>query len=298
MALSPLKEGRAPIVPLEISFQPTKEIDSSRDQPLVIEMPPLTVEQEEQGSRTPQADSRTSLVFDQPLLGTPTQPAHEVKRRISLHAALGSDRRSTNITRLVSSGASRRDRRQTLLFPTLASVDSSSRRHTLHAIYSTADSPQQPDESPDGSMLDESKADGDVSCGRVTESDSTLVVDVGMNLDIFAQKPTAKLPAAAKTAVSLQPPRAFEHSSRGVQETSHGTLDSEETSNSVPGRVELKSDEAGSTNQRLSPTVLPPTIHESIRPGSRLCSRLEEEGGAQSLVWKTATCFLVPLLLR
>ena len=179
---------------------PEESVDSQATSEIKLESTSMTTSPAklERATSFPQTmQMPTSLVFDQPLPQTPVQSASEIKRRLSLHSALGSDRGNTSASKKIPAKLSEdvTRRRHSSVFSTNVVKEPKSRRRTVDPSFTVAggnDALQRtlpnPTDEPDSSL------DFDITDASLGP-EPTLVVDVGTNLDIFGQKPVPKHPS-------------------------------------------------------------------------------------------------------
>ncbi|KAK3317192.1 hypothetical protein B0T19DRAFT_434436 [Cercophora scortea] len=241
ITLSPVKSSVPQLSPLKrppVALSPRKVVESPL-QNFMINATPTKVVLEEPRTRTPagspykssppppaqegtsvdgiSAETLTSvythdsspLLFDQPIPATPAEPQHETRRRVSLHSARRSERRSSGgaAARLADFESVRAppNRRHSFALTEQLQTDVKDRRSTLDAFFVASDEVCD--------LFAASCTDNDSttdSLGAKHNSDSVSLqapcpafeVDVGTNLDIFG---SASEPAPASTPARPRP---------------------------------------------------------------------------------------------
>ncbi|KAK3688955.1 hypothetical protein B0T22DRAFT_427012 [Podospora appendiculata] len=258
ITLSPVKSSAPQLSPLKrppVALSPKKVVESPV-QNFMINATPIKVVLEEPRARTParspfkssplppthegssvdgiSAELPTSvfihdsspLLFDQPTPATPAEPQHETRRRVSLHSARRSERRSSGgaAARLADFESVRAppNRRHSFALTEQVQTDMKGRRSTLDAFFVAS-----------GEVCDlfaasctENEPNQDDLCSH-HNSDSVPMqaecpafeVDVGTNLDIFGC-PSEPAPAStpARSRPSLEPDARIEDATPSVGE--------------------------------------------------------------------------------
>ncbi|KAK3376477.1 hypothetical protein B0T24DRAFT_526544 [Lasiosphaeria ovina] len=196
--MSPKKVAESPLRTFTVNATPCKVVlESPKTSPMVKSPSKSSPHTHTEVTSVAGVDN-SPLVFDQPTSDITIPPAHETRRRLSLHAARRIERRASGGLKMATVfHAEKPSRRHSFNTTGHVSDDANQRRKTLD-IPSTwlglgLDTPKasnsgsslvDKDDSPD--QLAESSPKGQAPLSPVPAL-STVVVDAGTNLDIFGQ---------------------------------------------------------------------------------------------------------------
>ncbi|KAH8890254.1 hypothetical protein GQ53DRAFT_842432 [Thozetella sp. PMI_491] len=146
-------------------------------------------------------------VFDQPLPESPRLPAHEAKRRVSLHTAMRIDRTVLPARASAEARSDSSNRRRSWGFGENDSKKSTKRRHTLNPVSREVEGWRPMSAIVEGEVGETSEYTMSSLGGDDTTVplESTLVVDVGTNLDIFGQASQTTRKRSKETTPSQKP---------------------------------------------------------------------------------------------